>query len=119
MGPCLLVIWKRDRRILKRYELVLLTVVAISIPVTMADWYAMKWGAWEYNPANTVNIHFPAELESYFFSLAVSATIASCTLVLARQVDLKSNKRAKKRSNTRNSARRVATPKPFLRSNSR
>ena len=122
-GPCLLILWKRDGRVLKRYELVLLIMVAISLPVAISDYFAIRWQAWSYNPATTLNIRFPGELESYLFSAAVTVLIASATLILARQVDLRHKSKTKSRRayTGRKAARRGSRPgrpilKPVLRS---
>lgn len=80
---------------LKKYEIVLLILIAISLPMAMADYFAIRWGAWQYNPATTFNIHLPGELETYLFAVAVTIIIASSTLFLTQGVD-RSKKRPRK-----------------------
>ncbi len=106
-GTAFLVEYKRNRKLLKKYELVILTVIAIGIPYATTDYFALKWHAWFYSSTNTFNIHFGTELESFLF-VAVFAFIASTvTLVGAYKID--------HRKKSTKSSRSRRQPKPRLR----
>jgi lycopene cyclase domain-containing protein len=82
---------RRDRKILLRYEKVILFVILISILYTPFDYFALHWHAWNYSSEGTLNIRFFAEVETYGFAIAVSLILASVTLVIANRIDKQSS----------------------------
>lgn len=92
-GSVLLILWARDKRILRRYELVILPVVAISVPFAATDWFALRWHAWYYYSQNTLDIKFITELETYIFAAAITACVACATVVFATREDRLRKKR--------------------------
>jgi len=98
-GPILMIIWRLQERILKKYELVLLIVVLLSLPFSLTEFYALKWGVWEYYPNHVFNVRFFAESETFVFSIAVTLLTASLTLIAAYfLIDRKTKKHDKKKS---------------------
>lgn len=100
VGTALLILWSRDERILRKYELVILAITAISIPFAALDWFALKWHAWYYYPANTLNIHILTEVETYLFGAGVTCVTACATVVFAARIDREASapKKSKRRS---------------------
>ncbi len=43
-GAAILHSWKIRKKMLKKYEIIILFMVAISIPFTAVDYFALKWG---------------------------------------------------------------------------
>lgn len=97
-GPILLLIWKREARILKKYEITLLATVIISLPIAVAEFFALKWGAWKYFPDGVLDFKLGAQLESYLFWIAFILMAGSITLILAAKQDKQF--RAKRRKNS-------------------
>jgi hypothetical protein len=91
-GPVLLFLWEKDRRILKKYELILFIMILISLPVAATEYFAMRWRAWFYYPDKTLNIQFGAQLDTYFLGMAIFVMMAALTLVFAANVDKSSRK---------------------------
>jgi len=94
-GPIMFLVWKRNAKLLKKHELALLILVAMSIPIALTDWVAIRWGAWEYLPQGSLQIQYGAEVESYFFAIFVTVLVASITLVKASRVDKKLSQKSK------------------------
>lgn len=94
-GPALFIIWKNGERVLKKYEVLLFYIILISIPVTFTDYFALKWGAWYYYPAHTLNVYFLTELETYIFTAIVALGVASAMLVFAARIDGWNRKKTK------------------------
>lgn len=90
--------WKSRKRALKKYEVVVLFMVAVSLPFTLVDFFALKWGAWVYSPERTLNVKFAAPLETYIFSAVVVFIISTSTLASAMVIDKKSKRRTKRQS---------------------
>lgn len=93
----LLVIYCRERRILKKYEVIILLVVAISIPYAATDYFALKWGAWFYSPLHTLNLRYPTEIEAYAFSAATAFIVASIGLYQMAKIDRIKKRHSSKR----------------------
>lgn len=96
-GTTILVKWHRDKRILKKYELVILAVMAISLPFAVTDYFALKWGAWSYNSAHTLNVNYGTKLETYIFSAAVACIMALVTIASAARIDRFSETKSKRK----------------------
>ncbi|MBI5906577.1 lycopene cyclase domain-containing protein [Candidatus Saccharibacteria bacterium] len=102
VGTPLLVKWKRAKKELKRYEIILLILVLLSILFTTTDYFALKWGAWHYNPERTFNKQVATEIETYIFAAAVCFIVASATLTFAVYEDrIRRKKVITKRGNKR------------------
>lgn len=87
-GPIALLIWHREQRMLKKYELVLLIMIVLSVIfVGPADFYALRWGAWKYGADVTSDIYLLTLPETYLFGIAVTGIVAAVTLVFAAQID--------------------------------
>jgi lycopene cyclase domain-containing protein len=114
-GPLILLIWKREARILKKYELALFVSVLVSMPIAVGEFYALKWQAWAYYPNSVLNVRLGGQLESYLFLTAVIVLVGSVTLVLATRVDKKTPaarrlKYKAMRASTHKGVRRYALP---------
>jgi len=102
-GPIALLIWRSQERVLKKYEIVLLAMIALSVPfVGPADYYAIHWHAWQYGASVTSGIYFLTLPETYLFGIAVTGIVAMVTLVFAERVDrrqrkVRENRRASRR----------------------
>ncbi len=98
-GTALLIIYKRQGRILRKHEQLLLLMMALGVPLAAVDYFAIHWGAWNYSAGSTLNIRFATEIETYLFSAGIFATVAAATLVWATQTDAANtrNKRKSKR----------------------
>lgn len=91
-----LIMLKYQERVLKRYEKVILIVVVVSLIFSTSEYFALRWGAWYFNPKETLNIHFPGELETLFFGIAASLAIASGTVIYASITDRKNRQKKRK-----------------------
>ncbi|HEY4964025.1 MAG TPA: hypothetical protein VIH90_04990 [Candidatus Saccharimonadales bacterium] len=92
-----LIMLKYQERMLKKYEKVILLVVATSILFSASDFFTLRWGAWYYNPGQTLNIRFITEIETFLFAAAVFLVVASATIISAAMVDNRS-RQLKRRS---------------------
>lgn len=94
-GTAVLLLWRRESIILKRYERIILYVVSLATIWTYADYFSTHWGAWAYIPGQTLNLHFLTEIETYLFDAAVAFVIGGAALIFAlhqdRTVELKKN----------------------------
>jgi lycopene cyclase domain-containing protein len=88
-----LIMLKYRERVLKKYEIVILVVVIIGILFSATDYFALRWGAWYYDPSKTLNVHFLTEIETYLLGAGTSLEVASATLIWASFVDRKSKKK--------------------------
>lgn len=96
-GPALLLIWRREQRVLKKYELVILIMVLLSILfVGPADFSAIHLQAWQYGAGVTSGIYLLTLPETYLFGMAVTAIVAMVTLVYTTRID-REKSRAKRR----------------------
>lgn len=85
----LILINSRERKVLKKYEVVVLISLAIFIPYTLTEYFALQWGAWFYLPQGSFDIKLGAEVETYLFSALTAFIVASITLVSAWHTDKK------------------------------
>lgn len=88
-GPLLLIIWKRQERILKKYEFALLFATLVSMPIGASEFFALKWRAWQYNKDSILPIRVGGQIESYIFLAAVIWLVGSVTLILSVKQDKK------------------------------
>lgn len=86
-GTFVLAKWHKDKKILKKYELVILLVILFFLPFTAFDYFALKWGAWFYNPQRTLDIKLSAEIETYLFAVGVTCSMAIVAIASAVRVD--------------------------------
>ena len=82
----LLIRLHQEKRLIKKYEFIVLIVVGISIPYAATDYFALKWGAWHYSPEHTLNIKIPTEIEAYIFSAVMAFIICLVTLFYAPKI---------------------------------
>jgi lycopene cyclase domain-containing protein len=87
-GPILLIGWKRELSLFKKYERTVVILVAISIPFAgIADYIALHWQTWQFSADSTSNVYFLTLPESYVFSAAVTLLVSLVTLSWAQQAD--------------------------------
>ena len=102
-GPIALLIWRRQERVLQKYEVVLLAMIVLSVLfVGPADFYALHWHAWQYGASVTSDMYFLTLPETYLFGIAVTGIVAMVTLVYAERIDqrqrrIKRNRRMDRR----------------------
>lgn len=92
-----LIMLKYQERVLKKYEIVILVVVIIGFLFSASDYFALRWGAWYYDPSKTLNVHFLTEIETYLGGAGVFLEVASATLIWASFVDRKNKKKSRNR----------------------
>lgn len=98
-------VWYKHGRFLKRHWRYILIFVIVTLPITAFEYFARRWGAWNYYPNHVLNAHlFGAEIETYLFMALVAAALAGAAFTYAQAED---DRRAKKRS----SKRRRLTPR--------
>ena len=88
-GPIILKLWRRESKILKRYEWVVIIIVAMGTCWAAFDIFSLRWNLWYYYPAQNLNIRFGTVLETYIWAAVVSFIIAAVTLVYAQSLDRK------------------------------
>lgn len=102
-GSAAFALYKREYKILKKYEWVVLGILAISLPLVVTEAFALRWGAWQYNPAKVLNLHFlGTQIESYAFLPVVCFCVAVATLTYAGREDKLKTKLKKKTKSSRN-----------------
>lgn len=84
-GGAFLIELLSQRKEMKPYARFLLFMCVCGVFYTIiSEPPATSWGAWEYNPQQSLNIHiFGAELETYFFTTFVILAVSGATMVLA------------------------------------
>lgn len=101
-GPLLLIGWKREIPIFRKYERTVVLLVGISLPFAgIADYVAIRWQAWQFSATSTSNIYFLTLPESYLFSAAVTLLVSLVTLTWAQQVDRRSKRPTARRAHVR------------------
>jgi lycopene cyclase domain-containing protein len=97
-GIPLTLMWLLYKKELLTYSKVIGTVVLIGAYFALFDYFALRWGAWTYSAKNTLNITLITEIETYLFSAAVFACVASATIISAKMVDdMQSSKQTKQK----------------------
>jgi glucose dehydrogenase len=86
-GTAMLLRWRNNKKVLKKYELIFLGMVAFSVPYAGFDYFALKWHAWVYGPESTFSVQFGAELETYLYASAVTFVVVGAVLRSAARVD--------------------------------
>ena len=86
-GPVILKLWRRESKILKKYEWVVIIVVALGTCWAAFDVFSLRWNLWYYYPEQNLNINFGTVLETYIWAAAVSFIISAVTLVYAYRMD--------------------------------
>lgn len=102
--------WRRDERILRKYEQVLLIIGFLGVPFAICDWFALHWKAWGYGSTSTLNIHVGTEIETYLFSAAIFFAVAAATLIGIARTDRINAANRRKVISKRKSPRRVTRP---------
>lgn len=101
--------YKREHKLLKKYEWVLLIMLAISLPLVVTESFALKWGAWQYNPDKVLDLHLlGTQIESYLFLPVVCFVLVAATLTYAAREDRTRIKRSSARR------RRLSKPRKVL-----
>lgn len=92
-GSAIFIIWHRHRRAFKKHWEFILDFTLFSIPFAYLDRYALKWGAWQYNPTHNLGFTvFGEELEGYVFMALVAMAVASYTVANAKVYGYKSKR---------------------------
>lgn len=66
------------------------TALITTIGTAPAEWAALTWRTWSYNPERTFDTRFlGAEVETYLFTILVTFVISVATLSYARRQDRK------------------------------
>ena len=86
-GVPLILVWRYERRILKRYELLILSVMFIGVLYAASEYFALQWQAWRYNPDRIFDIRIGAEIETYVLGGGTFSLISAATIVFAALVD--------------------------------
>lgn len=97
-GAGFLLFWRREKKILHKYERVLLIVVGLGMIVAMTDYFGLQWGTWEYINSQNLGIRLLAPLETYLLAAAISIIIASLTISFANDEDRKQHAKARRYS---------------------
>jgi len=105
-GTAILIEWHRNKRVLKKYELIILFLAAVSVPFTATDYFALKWHAWFYYPGQNLDIKFITQAETYLFAIAVTVFSATVTLIYAARQDRKLNHRSSSNKRRKSGPRR-------------
>lgn len=109
-GLPFIVMLEKRKRMLKRYELVLLTMVGAGTVLAASDYFAVRWGAWYYNPSRTLGVHYITQIETFVFSAAIFLTVATATLISAAMVDSRSRNKSSASAKSYGSSRRSKKP---------
>jgi hypothetical protein len=82
-GGAALIVWLLAFRHLRKYWKLLSAVVIIDLLILLIlEPTALRWRAWTLNPQRTLNVFLlGAALESYIWTILVSISIASATLL--------------------------------------
>lgn len=99
-APVALIVWKLQGRVLKKYELAILVTIIVSLPIVVAEHYALKWKAWEFNPDAVINFRIGGQIESFIFLSSVIIAYGSIVLLLAELVDHRGRKKKKLKTRT-------------------
>lgn len=86
-APLLLITWKREGRILKKYELTLLAVIIVSIPISASEFFALSWKVWKFGSEAVLPIRLGGQIETHIFLVAVIWLVGSIILILATWQD--------------------------------
>ncbi|HET9850760.1 MAG TPA: lycopene cyclase domain-containing protein [Candidatus Saccharimonadales bacterium] len=98
-------IWYRHGGFLKRHWKYIAVFVIITLPITVFEYFARRWGAWNYHPQHVLNIHvFGAEIETYLFMAMVAAALAGASFTYAQ---MEEHRKIKHRVKRRHSSRRA------------
>lgn len=62
-------------------------MVAISLPFTLAEYFALQWRAWAYYPDQVLPIRVGAQVETFVFTGMVILVVAFTTLIHASRID--------------------------------
>jgi lycopene cyclase domain-containing protein len=84
-GAAVLAIWYKYWRFLKKHWRFIVGIALLSLPFSHFDLFALKWGAWWYNPQRNLGVFiFGEHLESYTFMAIITVAIASYTITHAK-----------------------------------
>lgn len=100
-GIPFLVMWRKQERVLKRYELVILIMVVLGVLFSTTDYFAVHWGAWYYNPQHTLDVNFITEVETFGFGAGIFLCVASATVISAGIVDRLARAKQRKKRKTK------------------
>ncbi|HEX3081855.1 MAG TPA: hypothetical protein VHQ86_01235 [Candidatus Saccharimonadia bacterium] len=82
-------IWVRHGRLLWRYRRLFAVMVLLSLIGGAADYFALRWHAWFFEPAQNLGLYFGTALETYVFAICVTIAITSAALVLITRMGQK------------------------------
>lgn len=76
----------------KDWKIILWTIIIMAFATSPAEYFALAWRIWIYNPERTFSTTFwGAEVETYLFIILVSLVVSIATLVYANREDRKRN----------------------------
>jgi lycopene cyclase domain-containing protein len=110
-GSAILIIYHRHKKSFRKHWVFIMDFTLFALPFAYLDRYALKWGAWQYNPAHNLGfLFFGEEIEGYIFMGLVAAAVASYTVANAKVYGYKTTTltRSAKTKKTRLSGRRPA-----------
>lgn len=90
-GTTALLIWYKNKKVLRRYELILLFLIPMGMLLAMSDFFALEWRAWFYYPDQNLNISFVTPIESYLLAVGIMIFCGAITLVYAAKTDRKTS----------------------------
>lgn len=88
--PVLRILRRSEKHPLTRSDrkAIALTVIVSVIGTAPAEWAALSWGTWFYNPARSLDTTFlGAEVETYLFAALVSFVVSLAAVKHARRED--------------------------------
>lgn len=95
LGLLVMAEWYRNKRILKKYEVLLLILMSMGVMGSASEYFALKWSIWSFSVTKSLNLRFGAELETYLYGVLAILLIAMITIVHATLLDRGSRKRRK------------------------
>lgn len=90
--PVALIVWKLYGSLLRKYKKVLLLTILVSLPIGLAEGFALRWGAWAFNPDSVIGFRVGGQIESYLFLVGVIVAYGSIVLVLVDLYDSRHKK---------------------------
>lgn len=104
-------VWYKHGGFLKRHWHYMAVFIVITLPITAFEYFARRWGAWNYWPEHVLNIHiFGAEIETYLFMALVACALAGATFAYAHYEDEGRKKLRSKRVSKTTPKRRRSLP---------
>lgn len=84
-GIAIFLIWHRHWRFLKKHWQFILDIAIFSLPFAYFDLFAVRWGAWQFDPErNLGSLIFGEYVEGFLFVALIFVAIASYTIAHAK-----------------------------------